>query len=58
MPTDTELLSVIPQRQIRAVYDDRTIRVYQAYSDKIADTALVARYLHFAVIQDGANDVD
>ncbi|MBB4865025.1 hypothetical protein HNP46_003901 [Pseudomonas nitritireducens] len=26
--------------QIRAVYDDRTIRVYQAYSDAIADSAL------------------
>lgn len=30
----------IPQRQIRAVYDDTTIRVYQAYSDAVADTAL------------------
>ncbi|KAF0811239.1 hypothetical protein IGB42_04297 [Andreprevotia sp. IGB-42] len=29
-----------PLRQIRAVYDDRTIRVYQAYSDAIADSAL------------------
>jgi Domain of unknown function (DUF4291) len=28
------------QHQIRAVYDDRTIRVYQAYSDEIADAAL------------------
>ncbi|MDR5777799.1 MULTISPECIES: DUF4291 domain-containing protein [unclassified Caballeronia] len=27
-------------RQIRAVYDDKTIRVYQAYSDPIADAAL------------------
>jgi hypothetical protein len=27
-------------RQIRALYDDRTIRVYQAYSDTIADAAL------------------
>ncbi|MDO5692416.1 MAG: DUF4291 domain-containing protein [Pseudomonadota bacterium] len=26
--------------QIRAVYNDRTIRVYQAYSDPIADSAL------------------
>lgn len=32
----------IPQHQIRAVYDERTIRVYQAYSDQIADTALAA----------------
>lgn len=30
----------IPQRQIRAVYNDTTIRVYQAYSDAIADSAL------------------
>ena len=29
-----------PERQIRAVYDDKTIRVYQAYSDAIADSAL------------------
>lgn len=32
--------SEIPCRQIRAVYDDTTIRVYQAYSDAIADAAL------------------
>ncbi|MDQ0470428.1 DUF4291 domain-containing protein [Labrys wisconsinensis] len=30
----------IPQRQIRAVHDAHTIRVYQAYRDEIADTAL------------------
>ncbi len=30
----------IPPRQIRALHDDRTIRVYQAYGDAIADTAL------------------
>lgn len=29
-----------PLQQIRAVHDDRTIRVYQAYSDAIADSAL------------------
>jgi hypothetical protein len=29
-----------PYQQIRAVYDATTIRVYQAYSDAIADTAL------------------
>lgn len=29
-----------PMRQIRAVYDATTIRVYQAYSDVIADSAL------------------
>ena len=31
---------MIPERQIRAHYTDRTIRVYQAYSDTIADVAL------------------
>lgn len=30
----------IPCRQIRAVYDTTTIRVYQAFSDAIADVAL------------------
>lgn len=30
----------LPQRQIRALYDADTIRVYQAYSDSIADAAL------------------
>jgi hypothetical protein len=30
----------IPERQIRAVYDEHTIRVYQAYSDEIAEAAL------------------
>jgi hypothetical protein len=30
----------IPTRQIRAVYDDKTIRVYQAYNNSIADSAL------------------
>lgn len=32
--------SEIPHHQIRAVYDATTIRVYQAYSDAIADAAL------------------
>jgi len=32
--------SSIPQCQIRAVYDAKTIRVYQAYSDSIANSAL------------------
>ncbi len=32
--------SQTPERQIRAVFDDTTIRVYQAYSDAIADSAL------------------
>jgi hypothetical protein len=30
----------LPPRQIRAVYDDKTVRVYQAYSDDIAESAL------------------
>ncbi len=34
------MTSPIPYRQIRAVYDNKTIRVYQAYSDAIADSAL------------------
>lgn len=34
------MTACIPTRQIRAVYDDTTIRVYQAYSDVIADSAL------------------
>jgi hypothetical protein len=34
------MTSTIPTRQIRAVYDDKTIRVYQAYSDVIADSAI------------------
>lgn len=33
-------MSTVPQHQIRAVYDERTIRVYQAYNDAIADAAL------------------
>lgn len=32
--------TAIPTRQIRAMYDERTLRVYQAYSDVIADSAL------------------
>ena len=31
---------MIPERQIRASYTDATIRVYQAYSDAIAEAAL------------------
>jgi hypothetical protein len=34
------LVTDIPERQIRAVYDDRTIRVYQAYNHEIANAAL------------------
>ncbi len=33
-------MNSIPQHQIRAVYTNRTIRVYQAYRDEIADAAL------------------
>lgn len=33
-------MDAIPHRQVRAVYDANTIRVYQAYSDAIADSAL------------------
>lgn len=32
--------TAIPARQIRAQYDSSTLRVYQAYSDSIADSAL------------------
>lgn len=34
--------STVPQYEIRALFDESTIRVYQAYSDAIADTALAA----------------
>lgn len=34
------MITIIPMRQIRAVYDNQTIRIYQAYSDAIADSAL------------------
>ncbi|MGD1903747.1 MAG: DUF4291 domain-containing protein [Geitlerinemataceae cyanobacterium] len=33
-------MSETPKHQIRAFYNDETIRVYQAYSDRIADSAL------------------
>jgi len=33
----------LPQREIRAVYDENTIRVYQAYRSAIAKTALEAQ---------------
>jgi len=32
--------SLMPERQIRAFYTEQFIRVYQAYSDEIADTAI------------------
>lgn len=34
--------STVPERQIRAVYDAETIRVYQAYNTRIAEAALAA----------------
>ncbi len=34
------MTAAIPPRQIRAVFNSRTIRVYQAYGDDIADAAL------------------
>ena len=34
------MLQQYPSQQIRAVFDEKTIRVYQAYSDSIADSAL------------------
>ena len=40
-PDDPALLT--PYRQIRAVYTDTTITVYQAYSDEIAENALQAQ---------------
>jgi hypothetical protein len=30
----------VPYKQIRAVYNDQNIRIYQAYNDSIADSAL------------------
>jgi hypothetical protein len=32
--------ALVPHQQIRAVYDERVLRVYQAYRNDIADTAL------------------
>lgn len=34
------MMSPPPYQQIRALFDDKLIRVYQAYSDRIADSAL------------------
>jgi Domain of unknown function (DUF4291) len=36
----TNTLEPLPYRQIRAVYDDETIRVYQAFSKEIGEAAL------------------
>lgn len=43
VPEDTP--ATIPYRQIRALYDDTTITVYQAYSATIADAAVAAQRL-------------
>lgn len=40
MQDNHHAIPAIPQRQIRASYDEATIRVYQAYSDVIADAVL------------------
>lgn len=37
------ITQTLPQKQIRAVYDEKTIRVYQAYSSLIANAALEAQ---------------
>ena len=41
MQNDIHNTAEFPYQQIRAVFDVKTIRVYQAYSDVIADNALV-----------------
>jgi hypothetical protein len=41
-PHEKGKLMSTPYRQIRAVYTEQTIRVYQAYSDRIANAALKA----------------
>lgn len=38
----TNRMNGIPQRQIRAVFDEKTIRVYAAFCDAIAEPALAA----------------
>jgi hypothetical protein len=40
MVVSPEPKASIPYRQIRAIYDDETITVYQAYSPSIATTAV------------------
>jgi len=42
MQNDTPAAQRIPARQVRAVFDDRTITVYQAYSPAIAEPAIAA----------------
>jgi hypothetical protein len=43
MSSTIEQPSPPPERQIRAVYGERTIRVYQAYSPAIAEPAIAAQ---------------
>jgi hypothetical protein len=40
MPINKDSLSLPPEREIRAFYNSEFIRVYQAYSDEIADSAI------------------
>jgi hypothetical protein len=40
-----DMASPIPSRQVRALYDETTITVYQAYSTSIADAAVKAQKL-------------
>ena len=47
----------VPWRQVRAVYDESSLVVYQAYTSEIADAALRAgRFV--APFSPGADDVD
>lgn len=48
----------IPVRQIRAVYDADTIRVYQAYNDAIADSALAHGTFISPPYKKNAHDLD
>lgn len=43
--TERERNPTVPQRQIRALYDDDTITVYQAYKPSIADPAVATQKL-------------
>jgi len=46
MATSKEQKLTIPYRQIRALYDDETITVYQAYSPSIALAAIEQQKLN------------
>ena len=45
-PMSAETQTKTPYRQIRALYDDETITVYQAYNAEIASAAVAAQKLH------------